>query len=270
MTTTRIIIPCYNEAKRLRPEAFLRALSNEPGLRFLFVNDGSSDTTLHVLTTLREKNPGQISILNLARNSGKAEAVRRGMLEALTEPCDYVGYWDADLATPLDAIGEFLSVFNHDGIEAVIGSRVCLLGRKIQRKAWRHYVGRVFATCVSLLLRLKIYDTQCGAKLFKNTPILHQIFCTPFKVTWTFDVELLARFILLRGMSPGELASTWVEYPLHEWKDIKGSKIGIKDYIRGGVEFCTLFFFLHTPARNSYRRDLQTACFTPFHDSTSG
>jgi glycosyltransferase involved in cell wall biosynthesis len=253
MTTARIIVPCYNEAERLKPDLFLQVLESNERLSFLFVNDGSRDGTLECLYALREKAPTRVAVLDLERNVGKAEAVRCGFLASLDEPCDYVGYWDADLATPLDAIAEFCSILDRGNVEAVIGSRVCLLGRNIQRNPWRHYVGRVFATCASLLLQLKIYDTQCGAKLFKNAPILRQVFGSPFKVNWTFDVEMMARFLVLQGTG---VASRWVEHPLHEWVDVKGSKIRAKDYLKGGMEFLTIFWYLRTPARSSYLRHL--------------
>lgn len=259
MSTATIIVPCYNEAQRLKPHLFLNALESDPGLSFLMVNDGSRDQTLEKLQALRDQNPARISVLDLERNCGKAEAVRRGMLKALEGSCDYLGYWDADLATPLEAIGEFCSILRRGGVDVVLGSRVCLLGRNIQRKAWRHYLGRVFATCASLLLRLKVYDTQCGAKMFRNTPVLRQVFGQPFKVNWTFDVEIIARFLLLQKEDAGEIFSRWVEHPLLEWVDIKGSKIGAKDYLRGGLEFLTIFLYLRTPARRGYLRYLAAA-----------
>jgi len=255
--TARIIIPCYNEAKRLKPDLFLQALERDRELSFLFVNDGSSDSTLECLYALREQEPTRVAVLDLGRNMGKAEAVRCGILKSLDEPCDYVGYWDADLATPLDAIVEFCSILGSGDVDVVIGSRVCLLGRNIQRKASRHYLGRVFATCASLLLQLKVYDTQCGAKMFKNAPILRQVFGSPFKVNWTFDVEMIGRFLLLQSITQG-VTFRCVEHPLIEWVDVKGSKVGIKDYIRGGIEFLTIFLYLRTPARSIYLKHLAT------------
>lgn len=259
MRKTRIIVPCYNEAERLSPQAFLLALQENPHLSFLFVNDGSSDDTLGVLTGMKEKNPAQVEIVSLTRNSGKAEAVRRGMLEAVAGPFDNIGYWDADLATPLYAIGDFCAVLDKGDTQAVIGSRVCLLGRKIERRVMRHYLGRAFATCASLLLKIRIYDTQCGAKIFRNSPALRMVFSAPFKVKWTFDVEMFARFPLVLGISADEVSSKWVEYPLLEWTDIKGSKIRGKDYLKGGIELGILLFYLWTPARRSYKRCLDAA-----------
>jgi len=139
----------------------------------------------------------------------------------------------------------------------VIGSRVLLLGRRIERRAVKHYLGRVFATCASLLLGISVYDTQCGAKIFKNREELRKVFAKPFKVNWIFDVEMLARFSIAEKTSPLETSSRWVEVPLAEWVDVRGSKVTFKDYIKGGFEFCTLFFYLRTPARKVYEEYLK-------------
>ncbi len=252
MRKTGIVVPCYNESKRIHADSFLAALDKEPNLSFLFVNDGSTDDTLSVLYGIREKNRERVDVLSLEANCGKAEAVRRGMLKLTDGPFDNVGYWDADLATPLEAIGEFCSILDATDVTVVIGSRIRLMGRNVERNPLRHYVGRIFATCASLLIEMVVYDTQCGAKIFKNSAPLRKVFGKPFRVNWTFDVEMLARFPLVMGCPPSRACSQWYEYPLKEWRDVKGSKVRLKDFVIGGLEFCTLFILLRTPARKRY------------------
>ncbi|MBP1710396.1 MAG: glycosyl transferase family 2 [Deltaproteobacteria bacterium] len=256
MKKTQIVVPCYNESKRIKAEAFLGALEKDPNLSFLFVNDGSTDDTFNVLQSLKEKNTHQIEILNLEKNSGKAEAVRRGMLKSLEGSFDNIGYWDADLATPVSAIEVFCSLLDSRDAEIVMGSRVRLLGRNIQRKAARHYLGRLFATCASLLLNINIYDTQCGAKIFRASDSLKKVFQKPFKVKWTFDVEMFARFPMVTGKTLAEISSRWIECPLDEWFDVQGSNIKPKHFIKGGGEFLTLCLYLRTPARKIYEKYL--------------
>lgn len=257
MRRTGIVVPCYNEAERLNPKAFLDELEKVPNLSFLFVDDGSTDGTLVVLESIQGNNPRQVDILHLGNNRGKAEAVRLGILKLIENQFENVGYWDADLATPLEAIEDFCTVMEVKDVTLVIGSRVLLLGRNIQRNPLRHYIGRIFATCASLLLKIPVYDTQCGAKIFRTSEILKKVFSKPFKVNWTFDVEMMARFSVVSGESSARICSQWYEYPLKEWLDVKGSKVKLKDYFIGVLEICTLFNCLYTPARKRYEKYLR-------------
>jgi glycosyltransferase involved in cell wall biosynthesis len=258
MRKTTIVVPCYNEAKRINREAFLEEALRERNLSFLFVNDGSGDETLKMLDGLKRANAAQISFMSLEKNSGKAEAVRQGMLKAIGRGDFNIGYWDADLATPLEEIKNFCDILDRTEATLVMGSRVKLLGRKIDRRASRHYLGRLFATFASFMLRIPVYDTQCGAKIFKNTQELKAAFDKPFKVKWTFDVELFARFSII-GSRKGnnDFSRTWVEYPVEKWEDVKGSKIRKRDFVKGGYEFIKVFFFLHSPViKRHYERYL--------------
>jgi glycosyltransferase involved in cell wall biosynthesis len=240
---TSVVVPCFNESERLDGEAFLASLAAASHLAFLFVNDGSTDTTLQVLHALRDRAPSQVIVLNLEQNSGKAEAVRRGILHAYQLGAEYIGYWDADLATPLRYIPIFEKLLERETLMLVLGSRVRMLGRHVQRRALRHYVGRGVATLAGLALGLPVYDTQCGAKLFKATPAMLSAFNVPFQLGWSFDIELLAR-LLARGSSDGDIdiERQSIEVPLDEWVDRPGSKLTIAQFPRVGFEVARLFF----------------------------
>jgi dolichyl-phosphate beta-glucosyltransferase len=235
-----VVIPCFNEAKRLDVQAFVEhSLRDDCAL--LFVNDGSTDETGAVLDELCEVNPANLSVLHLSQNCGKAEAVRRGIRRAFERQPACVGYWDADLATPLEAIAEFREYLTaHPQVEILLGARVRLLGRSIERRAARHYAGRVFATAASWVLQLPVYDTQCGAKLFRNTDRTRSLFAEPFRTRWIFDVELLARFVAAATaaeQSPEELIH---ELPLRQWHDVAGSKVQARDFLQAAFQLAEI------------------------------
>jgi dolichyl-phosphate beta-glucosyltransferase len=237
-----IVVPCYNEAARLDLAAFL-AYSVCHGDDFLFVDDGSTDGTGLLLDEFCALHAESLRVLHLAKNRGKAEAVRLGMLRALASGSDYVGYWDADLATPLSAIGQFRTYLDeHPQVEALLGARVRLLGRTIDRRPLRHCLGRLFATAAAWVLDLPVYDTQCGAKLFRPTERIKNAFAEPFATNWIFDVELLAR--LLASLPPdAALAANDLihELPLDEWRDVAGSKVKATDFLRAAGQLVQIY-----------------------------
>lgn len=234
-----VVVPCYNEAVRLRPEAFLSCLDTMPAVRFLFVDDGSRDGTREVLARLQRRAEDRLQLLALDTNRGKAEAVRLGVLEAFASNADVVAYWDADLATPLEALSDFAAVLDsRPDIDIVLGSRVRLLGRDIERNALRHYFGRVFATAASLVLGLPVYDTQCGAKVFRART--RGLFERPFATRWVFDVELLSR-CMMHAKPDGTPEFTICEMPLHVWHDVPGSKVRPSDALRALLDLTSLY-----------------------------
>lgn len=196
-----IVIPCYNEEKRFPLDHFISFVDANPTIGFLLVNDGSTDNTVAVLRKASAGREDRVGIIDQPRNGGKGEAVRTGMLAAIRQPdCLYAGFWDADMATPLNLIGGLMGVLAaQPELAMVFGARVKLLGRRIERRAIRHYLGRTFATVVSVVLRLPVYDTQCGAKIFRVTETTADLFTEPFDSRWVFDVEIIARFIRQRN-----------------------------------------------------------------------
>ena len=228
---TIIVIPCYNENERLKGEEFV-LLSQRPDLRLLFVNDGSEDRTDQLLREIAGKLGKAADVLSFEINQGKAEAVRQGMLHAIKEGAAITGYIDADMATPAKEVLLLLDAAIKRGHEVTLGSRVKLLGTLISRRPMRHYIGRIFATFASLILRLSVYDTQCGAKFFRASPALSNALSEPFISRWIFDVELIGRLLAGSENSKPLAEEDFIEIPLHEWKDVKGSKISFIDFVK--------------------------------------
>ena len=234
-----LVVPCYNEENRLNQPAFLEFLQTQSDCKLILVNDGSHDQTLAALQSLKDAaGSGRIDILDLDQNRGKAEAVRQGMLLALDQGSPLVGYWDADLATPFEEYSRLLQPLLVDSrVQMAMGARVKLLGRSIDRKLLRHYLGRCFATAASTLLQLAVYDTQCGAKLFRSSLELKQAIQKPFLTGWVFDVELISRLLQLRQ----DFGQKMVEVPLQTWKDVAGSKVRPLDFFIAFFELLKIF-----------------------------
>tara|TARA_B100000609_G_C17178273_1_gene415617 strand:- start:308 stop:1036 length:729 start_codon:yes stop_codon:yes gene_type:complete len=239
MQKTIIVIPCYNEGARLPSGQLNEYFSKQDGISCLLVNDGSSDNTGQLIDQLATENEN-IKALHLNKNSGKAEAVRQGIMAALKDLPNYVGYWDADMATPLEYIPLFISYFDKDQFFAVTGCRLSRLGARVIRKPLRHYLGRIFATTVSTMLKLQVYDTQCGAKIFK-ADLAEKIFNRPFKTKWLFDVELYKRIVDIHGAE--KTSSSIYELPLEQWIDVGGSKLKFTTMLKVPFQLVKIFMF---------------------------
>ena len=224
MTRPIVVIPCFNEADRL-DAGQVRALA-EGGTDVWLVDDGSRDRTRAVLEQVAASVGGSaVRALANPGNLGKAETVRRSMAAACEAGAPVVGFLDADFATPAAEYLDLLRVIDEAGAQAVTGARVVLSGRDIRRTEVRHYFGRVFSTIASLALGVPYYDTQCGAKVFRNTPALREALGEPFRSRWAFDVELLGRLLAGNRSVAAVVPSAIVEHPLRVWHDIGGSKL---------------------------------------------
>jgi glycosyltransferase involved in cell wall biosynthesis len=238
---TALVVPCFNEARRLDRAALTTLTDARPGLVLWLVDDGSTDGTATLLARVRDDDPERIRVLTLPRNQGKGEAVRAGLRGALAEGAALVGYLDADFSTPPEEALMLFDVAEASDARVVMAARVQLLGRRIERRAHRHYLGRVFATAASIVLRLPVYDTQCGAKLLRASPALDRALARPFLSRWAFDVELLAR-LCQGGYGVAPLhAGDFVEVPLRAWRDVGGSSLGMSGMLRAGADLLRLW-----------------------------
>jgi glycosyltransferase involved in cell wall biosynthesis len=240
MQKTVIVVPCYNEAKRLKTAEFADFLEKHPDVDLCFVNDGSSDDTSKILLAFAQERAVRVDVVEMKQNEGKASAVRHGVLHALKKnSCRYVGYWDADLATPLSLLPDFLGVAEKKpGLLIIMGSRINRMGAAIHRQWHRHYLGRLFGTVASIFLKIPVYDTQCGAKLVE-AGLARKIFAEPFHAEWLFDVEMLARAINELGR-PVAMGSIF-EIPLDRWEDVSGSKLKAWHYLLAVIDLAKIW-----------------------------
>lgn len=218
-----LIIPCYNEAKRLDKNLFVNFSESYPNVSICFVNDGSTDETPNIIEDIIQ-NCSNFHSLHLKNNVGKAEAVRQGFLYSNEKfSSKYMGYFDADLSTPLKYHQKLKEEFEeYPEAIMVFGSRQLANPADIERRNRRHLAGRFVSILINYHLDLHFEDTQCGAKLFK-TEYVPQLFKDPFNSTWIFDVEIIHR---LRKLKPNEaIYNIAREIPVSSWRDVGDSKV---------------------------------------------
>jgi glycosyltransferase involved in cell wall biosynthesis len=229
-----IIIPFYNEEKRIVLESFYQIFKNTTKYDFILVDDGSSDNTITILDEFKSKFPN-LTILKLDKNIGKAEAIRAAVLSISNT--DFIAYYDADLATPFSELDKLIQFsIQNPNYKMIMGARIKLIGNGVKRSLIRHYFGRIFATIVSqFVLKVAVYDTQCGAKVV-DYQTANQIFTKPFISKWLFDVELLKR--LQKNHNLKEVVK---EIPLEKWEEIGNSKIKLTDFFKIPIELFQIY-----------------------------
>lgn len=256
-----IVVPCYNEEKRLPIDTFRRFAARNSHVKFLMVNDGSRDGTARTLGDLEKQRPHSFEFLDLPTNRGKAEAIRHGFLHAIESGPEMIGYWDADLSAPLESICEFESVLRRlPEIDLVIAARLSLRGRKILRRPLRSFLGRVFVTVASIVLGIRIRDTQCGAKLFRMTPDLVAVFSNPFLAKWVFDVEVIARMRQLRKQAGRSRSEDFLfEAPLDRWEEIGSSRLKSHDFFTAILDLARIYWRHVRPGASPYEANPSVA-----------
>ena len=216
-----VIIPAYNEAKRL-PLTLIdidkHLDEQEYSYEIVVVNDGSTDHTAEItrrfmplITNLR--------LIDNEENKGKGAVVRQGMLEAK-------GLWrlfmDADNSTSIVEFNKMIPYFK-SGYDVVIGSRAVKGSRSIPpQSVFRRFLGRIGNLIIQLFLLPGISDSQCGFKCFSEDSA-RRIFSLIKIDSWGFDGESLAIAKAL-GYKIKELPVFWVNSVI--------TQVKFKDYLQ--------------------------------------
>ena len=238
---TGIIIPCYNEEKRLNKNAFIKFVQQENEYYLCFVNDGSKDNTIHVLKEIQEANPSKVSVIDMKKNGGKAAAVRSGSRYFYSNHhIDYIGFIDADLSTDFEDFGDLVKTLEiNNELNFVFGSRAKNASKAIEKDKIRALISKVINVLIILIVGLSISDTQCGAKVYKAelVPIL---FTESFLSKWLFDVEMFIRMKKYFGKS--KITKVIYEQPLKRWIHMEDSKLGLKDSLEIPYRLVSIWF----------------------------
>ena len=82
-SSVAIVIPCYNEAKRLKVNKFKEYSDADRSHLFVFVNDGSNDATLKVIQDLHRDNPDHCSYIDLPKNRRQSRSCKARFIVCL-------------------------------------------------------------------------------------------------------------------------------------------------------------------------------------------
>ena len=232
-----VVIPAYNEQWRIPAtliaviDYFDKLVTKDPKLSYeiIVANDGSTDETVELVHKF-EKIRTQVRLISLARNRGKGEAVKTGMLNARGK---YVLFCDADGATPIEEF-ERLKKAIDEGSDVSFGSRAMFSDETKVKTVWyRKIIGRVFNLFVNSLIIGEVKDTQCGFKLFTKESCKF-LFERQKLEGFAFDVEILY-LAKKSGMKIKEV-------PVN-WQNVAGSKVDLVfDSAKMFLELVKIFF----------------------------
>lgn len=217
--TYSIVIPAYNEGRRIRPtlDELLR-YSEQQGwnAEILVVDDGSRDDTRQIVQEYGKVHP-QIVLVENPENHGKGFSVRSGMLRGRGDICLFT---DADLSSPMTEAQKLFEAITK-GADIAFGSRWMRAELQTERQPlYRQILGRIFNVALRLILGLNFADTQCGFKAFRRDAA-QRVFSLQKIERWGFDPEIL--FLAKKmGLVVVEVPVVWAHSEgtrLHPFRD---------------------------------------------------
>ena len=183
-----VVIPVYNEEKIIRNT--IQSVKNYMQNNFtdyevIFVNDGSKDNTLKIMSEFADD---KIKIISYEKNKGKGGAVKTGMLAA---EGDLIFFTDSDLAYGLDVVKEGYKILEENKeADIIIGSRRKHKDGYASYTFLRKIMSVVFYFVLKIYVGIKQSDSQTGIKGFKKDAA-RKIFNLCEAERWVFDVEIL-------------------------------------------------------------------------------
>ncbi|QSH40266.1 glycosyltransferase [Lentisphaerota bacterium ZTH] len=235
---TALVIPFYNTGQKIQLGTLAEMLTDEPGLTLCFVDQGSTDRSASILEDFCNRFKERTVFLKPGGQLSFARAIYFGLKKMLEDDnMGYVGYWDAEMATPLNVLFKFEKILKYTNLRMVMGSRMPRLGSQIRTGFFSHLCRRAISNMVAFSLKLPVYDSQCHAKLI-DAKLCRQLISMPFRTNMLFDVELIKRVNELYGRHKTRQIVS--EFPLPRWQEASNPQMLRKLLL---APFVLLFLF---------------------------
>ena len=167
MDKISVIIPCFNEEASLPfyKEEILKVMQQMPSEEFelLFINDGSKDTTLHLLKQYAAEDD-RFKYISFSRNFGKEAAIYAGLQHSTG---DYVCIMDADLQDPPSLLPEMYDIVKNHEYDSVATRRVSRKGEP----AIRSFFARMFYKIINKISDADIVDGARDYRLMNRAMV---------------------------------------------------------------------------------------------------
>ncbi|OCN05307.1 glucosyl transferase family 2 [Erysipelotrichaceae bacterium MTC7] len=167
METISVIVPCYNEEESIPhfyEETRKELLKIEhTNYEFIFVNDGSSDQTIHEIKLLTLQDPC-CHYLSFSRNFGKESAMFAGLQRASG---DYCVIMDADLQHPPTLLKDMYHVLKYENYDCAAGKRMDRTGEG----GMRNFLSKQFYKVISALTKMDMSDGSGDFRMMRRVVV---------------------------------------------------------------------------------------------------
>ena len=152
----------------------------------IFVDDGSTDGTSHIVQSYISNNP-HVVMLNLPEHLGKGGSITHAILTQSLKSC--VAYMDVDLSADPSELEKLLGYL--EDYDVVAGSRILRDGLEpVNRPLYRSFLSNSYSRLFRYLFRIPIYDPQCGFKVFRKG-VTQRLFENIKTMGFAFDTDLI-------------------------------------------------------------------------------
>jgi len=220
-----VVIPLLNEDESLKElhDWIVKVMqSNQFLYEIIFIDDGSTDTSWQVISTLSQQN-NSVKGIRFQKNYGKSQALNAGFRIAKG---DVVITMDADLQDSPDEIPELHQLITKDDFDLISGWKK----KRYDSTIRKNFPSKLFNLAARKTSGLHLHDFNCGLKAYKN------------EVVKSIDVYgEMHRYIPVLAKNEGY---TKIDEKIvqHQARKYGTTKFGMNRFVNGFLDLITIWF----------------------------